>query len=172
MKKLFLLLALFGVVALTNVNAQSCAKKTASCAATCAKKAAAKMASMDENIEARVSAVSGETTYVKKSVCTHSGNVSFDQVEYCTKAGKFVNISPSKVAAPAKTCTKSATTAKSVNASNKKMGCTAAQKAKCAKTCTAAEKAACKANKGATIKNAEAPSNTGTVKLVKMEGEK
>lgn len=172
MKKLFLLLTFFGVFALANVNAQSCAKKSASCAASCAKKAAAKLASMDENVEARVSSVTGETTYVKKNVCAHSGNVSYEQVEYCTKAGKFVNVSPSAVAAPAKTCTKSATTAKSVNASNKSMGCTAAQKASCAKTCTAAEKAACKANKGASVKNTPAAATTGTAKLVKMESEK
>ena len=170
MKKVFLFLAFFGVLALADVNAQACSKKTASCAASCAKKAAAKMASMDENIEARVSSLTGETTYVKKNVCAKSGNVNFEQVEYCTKSAKFVNVSPSKVAAPAKTCTKSATTAKSVNASNKSMGCTAAQKAKCAKTCTAAQKAACGMKSGASVK-AEAPAKTSNAKLVKMENQ-
>lgn len=160
MKKVFLLLAFFGVLAIVDVNAQACAKKTASCAATCAQKAAAKMASMDANIETRLSATTGEKTYVKKSVCAQSGNVSFTPVEYCTKAGKFVNVSPSKAAS----CTKSATTAKSVNVAKKATSCTAAQKAACQKTCTAAEKAACQAKKAST-----SATKTATATMVKME---
>ncbi|MEL6866568.1 MAG: hypothetical protein AAFP19_19235, partial [Bacteroidota bacterium] len=60
MKKLFMLVAFFGVFTLA-ANAQTCTKsKSMSGKATCSKTAAAKVAAMDDSIEARTCAKSGK----------------------------------------------------------------------------------------------------------------
>ncbi len=114
------------------------AKTTATSAElpACPKAAAAKLASLDESIEAKTCAKSGNTSYYKKSTCATSGKVSLKEVKYCNTAKTFVNAAPSRAAevkevkadAPAKkACTKSTSTAK-------KACC--ASKAKTASTCT------------------------------------
>ena len=170
MKKLFFFLAFFGVLALVDVNAQQCSSMKSvsankqSCAATCAKTAAAKAASMDVNIEKRVHPVSQQVSYVRKSVCPASGNVSYDNVEYCTKSKQFINVSPTKANMQTKSCTKDVKGVKAIKASSTtpKTSCTAAQKAACAKTCTAAQKAACMDAKASSTAKSNAQ-----VKLVK-----
>ena len=80
MKKLFMLVALLGLVNLVQAQctksaktASATTKKSACCAKTAA--AAAKAASLDESIEKRVCEKSGKVSFVKKSVCEKSGNV-------------------------------------------------------------------------------------------------
>lgn len=108
MKKLFLLLAFSGAVGFA-ANAQCSGSKSASAAASvetpsahCAA-AAAKLASMDASIETRTCPQTGKVSYMKKNVSAEGGKATFTEVEYCSKSGKFINVSPSEKAA----CTKS-----------------------------------------------------------------
>jgi len=113
MKKLLFLFAFVGCLGLVNVNAQSCpySKKAATttgvekkvCAKTAA--AAAKLASMDDSIESKTCATSGNVSYFQKSTCAKSGKVSMNEVKYCSTAKKFVNASPETAAK--KSCAKS-----------------------------------------------------------------
>jgi hypothetical protein len=104
MKKFLFVFALMGLfVAGANAQAKTCSK---SCAKACEKKtasaeasAAAKAASMDDSIEKRVDA-STNTDYYVRRVSDNSGKVTFDKVEFCSKEGKFVNVSP-KAGGPA-----------------------------------------------------------------------
>ena len=119
MKKLFFLVAFFGLVAF-NVNAQSCNKSAKGTAKTvsadelpsCCVAAAAKLASMDDSIEGQKCEKSGKLTYYKKSTCPASGKVTSAEVKYCTTSKKFVNVSPSKKAAAAGKAKKVSATAK------------------------------------------------------------
>ena len=98
MKKFLFVFALMGLfVAGANAQAKTCSK---SCAKACEKKsasadagAAAKAASMDDTIEKRTDASTNQEYYVRR-VSDNSGKVSYDKVEYCSKDGKFVNVSP------------------------------------------------------------------------------
>ncbi|HMQ46676.1 MAG TPA: hypothetical protein PKA00_04000 [Saprospiraceae bacterium] len=162
MKGIMLTLAFLGVFALTSVQAQSCSKTQSTANASCCAKssadgAAAQAASLDNTIQRRVNAETGEVTYVRKTVCETSGKTSYDQVEYCTKSAKFINVSPQK-----QNCTKPCTegTAKGASAtkvSNKSTSC-----------CTEAEKAACCPNGSKTGASAKTSSNA-SVKLVKNQ---
>lgn len=98
MKKLFLLFAFTGVVALANAQAQQCQASMANSGnhACCAKTAAAKAAALDNTIEQRVNAETGEVSYVRKVSYAGTDKVTYTDVEYCTKAGKFINVSPGK----------------------------------------------------------------------------
>ena len=108
MKKLFLLLAFSGAVGFA-ANAQCSGSKSASAAASIetpdahGTAAAAKLASMDASIETRTCPHTGKVSYMKKNVSAENGKATFTEVEYCSKSGKFVNVSPSEKAA----CTKS-----------------------------------------------------------------
>ena len=147
MKKLFFLFAFMGIFAFA-AEAQT--------KACCASKAGAKVCSktMDKAASADASVVKqvsnkGEVTYVRKDVCPMSGKVSMKQVEYCTKSGKFVNVSPSEAKAA---CTKKASATK-VSSTSKKAAC-----------CKKGSKAAC--TKNASAKKA---ATTSSAKLVKNE---
>jgi len=146
MKKLFFLVAFFGLVAF-NVNAQSCnksakASKTVSAdeLPSCCVAAAAKLASMDDSIEGKKCEKSGKLTYYKNSTCATSGKVTSSEVKYCTKSKKFVNVSPSKkAAAVGGKNVKKAAVAKKVSATAKK-SCNPAACAKAGKTCSKSAK--------------------------------
>jgi hypothetical protein len=94
MKKLLFVFAFMGMFAMVSeAQTKSCSK---SCAKACEKKSAsaeAKAASLDPSIEARTETGTNETYYVRK-VSGTGGSVSYDKVEYCSKEGKFVNVSP------------------------------------------------------------------------------
>ena len=112
MKKLLFVFAFMGMFAMVSeAQTKSCSK---SCAKACEKKSAsaeAKAASMDPSIEARTETGSNETYYVRKVNGT-GGAVSYDKVEYCSKEGKFVNVSPKGKACCAKDKTGAACCAK------------------------------------------------------------
>lgn len=82
MKQFFLLLVFLGFVAMANVNAQ------------CTKSAAARTAALSSNIIEKKDAKTGEIVFLKKNVCPSTGQVSYAQVEYCSKSGQFVNATP------------------------------------------------------------------------------
>ncbi len=95
MKKLFLLFCLMGGLFVTTATAQH------ACGGAKAKaekvrvtpefqEAAARAAALDENIEARKDAETGEVSYVRKTVCPASGKVSYAAVQYCNKSEAFV----------------------------------------------------------------------------------
>ena len=184
MKKLFFLVAFFGLVAF-NTNAQSCNKsaKTAKTVSadelpTCCVAAAAKLASMDDSIEAKKCEKSGKLTYYQKSTCPASGKVTSAEVKYCTKDKKFVNVSPSKKAAAAGgKNVKKAAVAKKVSATAKK-SCDPAACAKAGKTCSKTAKTV-SAKKSCDPKNCDPAqckkgakvSKTTNAKLVKATAE-
>jgi hypothetical protein len=110
-KSIFLALFVFLGLAL---NAQ-CTKTSAAC---CANKKAqtnstttteTKVASLslvaeaeaaaekNENIQKRVSEKDGTITYYEKSVCEHSGSVSWNQVEYNSSEKKFTRVASASV---------------------------------------------------------------------------
>jgi hypothetical protein len=187
MKKVFFLFAFFGLLAFT-ANAQThkgCAGKatTSSEKATCYSTAATKAASLDQTVEQRLDAKTGQVTFVRKSVCATSGKVSYAQVEFCNKSKKFVNVSPAAaktVAAEKPQCSAKAS-ATAVSATGEKASCASkasdkagccASKAKATSTSTAA--AGCcsgKADKASCAAKASKASKTSEtkVKLVKQE---
>jgi hypothetical protein len=153
MKKIFVLFAFMSLVSFA-VNAQTCphAKKSSSSASVEATsdyaKTVAAAAAMDESIEQKVCAKSGNVSYEKKNVCEVSGKVSYTAVEYDAATAKFVNVSPSDAAA-----------------SGKKACCTGGSKKACcaggsAKSCT--KKSSSSASSSATESGAK-------VKMVKSE---
>ncbi len=124
MKKLFFVVALMGVFSF-GVNAQACCakksgascSKTAGTAAVSAEDAAviAKLVSNDASIEKRKDAATGAECYVKKEVCEKSGKVSYINLEFNSKEGKFVNVGPSDAAA--KSCSSKSACAKNTSSS-------------------------------------------------------
>lgn len=144
MKKLFLLLAFSGAVGFA-ANAQCSGSKSASASAAvsdetpgahCAA-AAAKLASMDASIETRTCPQTGKVSYMKKNVSAENGKATFTEVEYCSKSGKFVNVSPSEKAACTKSkagCTGDAKATK-VSSTGTGAGCCAGAKAASASCC-------------------------------------
>ncbi len=123
MKQFFLLLAFCGFFAALDANAQSCTKSTA-----------AKAAAMDQSIVKKVS-TSGEVSYMRKKVCPATGEVTYANVEYCSKSERFVPVSASytkpscskSVASCSKYYSKNAMAASFDTPAN----CTAAMKAAC-----------------------------------------
>lgn len=112
MKKLLFVFSFFLMAGMT-LNAQTTeAKKSCSktCAKTCTK--SAKTASVDasatqvasqmteaeiaaegsEDVKVKTCSVSGSKSFYQKSVCADSGNVSWDEVEYCTKSKTFTKV--------------------------------------------------------------------------------
>ncbi len=122
MKKLFFLFAFMGIFAFT-ATAQTkacCASKNAS--KVCSK-TMDKAASADASIVKQVSS-KGEVSYVRKEVCPVTGKTTMAAVEYCTKRGKFVNVSPSEAAKSASATKVSSTSKKACCAKGKKAACT------------------------------------------------
>ena len=103
MKKFFFLFAFIGLFAFAaNAQSKSCCagKKGAGAKVSCtaaSAEAAAKAANSDASIVKQVSD-KGEVSYTRKDVADN-GDVKYIPVEYCTKEGKFVNVSPSGVKA-------------------------------------------------------------------------
>lgn len=144
MKKLFFLFAFMGIFAFAT-EAQTkacCASKTG--AKVCSK-TMDKAASADANIVKQVSN-KGDVSYVRKEVCPMSGKVSLKQVEYCTKSGKFINVSPSDVAKKG--------TATKVSSTTKKACCKKGSKAACSKSAST-KKAATTSAKAKLVKETE-----------------
>ena len=130
MKKYFFLFAMLGLFAFT-AGAQCTKAKGASKAACCAKNkaAAAKAAKMDDSIVRQVSN-DGEVTYLRQIADIETGKVTSTPVEYCSKAGKFINVSPSGNKAA---CTKNGRASK-VSSTSKKACCAkGAKKGSCHK---------------------------------------
>ena len=127
MKKLFFLFAIMGIFAFA-AEAQTKACCASKAGAKVCSKTMDKAASVDASLVKQVSN-KGEVTYVRKEVCPMSGKVSMAQVEYCTKTGKFVNVSPSAKKAA---CTKKASATK-VSSTTKKACCAKGSKAACTK---------------------------------------
>ena len=170
MKKLFFLFAFLGLVSLS-ANAQKCSSAK-SAKATCMKssKAAATAASLDEAIESRTCAKSGSVSYVKKVVNSETGAVSYQDVEFCTKSKKFVNVSP--VANEKKMCTKGAKA--SMTAKGGKACCAKGAKASTVSmdgkaSCSKGAKAACCAKGAKKAKASASTSSDAKVKMVKNE---
>ncbi len=121
MKQFFLLMVIFGLVAITNIQAQ------------CTKNVESKAAALDANIIKKVDTKTGEVSYLRKTQCDYTGKVSYTNVEYCSKTGKFVNVAPSQKKSCIKSvanCTKSAGALYTSIHSNYPH-CTAAMKAAC-----------------------------------------
>ena len=123
MKKLLFVFALLGVFSIA-ANAQSCcAKKSgASCSKTAAVSAEdaaaiAKLVANDPSIEKRKDSATGAECYVRKEVCEKSGKVSFYNVEYNSKEGKFVNVGPSDAAGSTKSCSSKSACSKNASSS-------------------------------------------------------
>lgn len=136
MKRVLMIFALLGAFTFA-VNAQQmscCAgKKASSSAASCSKVDQAtldKAASADGSIVKQVSNT-GEVSYARKAVDAKTGQVSFTEVEYCTKVNKFINVSPTDADHAA--CAKDG----EANASN------AASTGKSKSCCSGAAKKAC-----------------------------
>ncbi len=112
MKHLILFFS-FVLFAVTSSNAQSCSKAAAGKACCAAKKSASASASTDNavqiasmtNVEAdaavaasngaitkRTCEMSGTTTYFEKSVCAHSGKVSWEEVQYDANKKAFTKV--------------------------------------------------------------------------------
>lgn len=104
MKKILIAFSFLMTVGLVSANAQ-CAKSTSATSgkSCCAKKSAsvdtkapsdeamAVAASLDPTIE-KVKAEDGTFSYQRKSVCEHSGSVSYAPVRYDEASAKFVSL--------------------------------------------------------------------------------
>lgn len=146
MKNLILLFS-FVLVGALSANAQSCSKATAGKACCASKKASTASASASTeadlaaeangNITKRTCEVSGATTYYQKSVCQHSGNVSWEEVEYDSNSKSFTKVASASME-------KDATTGKVLKKDGK--ACCKGDKSK---SCSAAKgsKKACAAEK-------------------------
>lgn len=122
MKQVFLLMAFFGLAAVTSLNAQ------------CTKSAAARVASLSSDIIEKKDPATGELKYLKKKVCPATGEVSYTSVEFCSKTAQFVNATPTYKAS----CVKSASACSKAYGKNTMMvsndlpaHCLMAQKAAC-----------------------------------------
>ena len=129
MKKILFSLFFFSMM-IVGAQAQkaSCAKsctKSAAASAHCQEKApsaastasfnnsdaAMKVASLDASIETRKDAATGNTYYVRKETCAHSGTVSYVDLSFDPTTNTFVNVSPVKAAGAASGCGSKATSA-------------------------------------------------------------
>lgn len=134
MKKTILLFALFAFAVVgTQAQTKACTghkdKTEAKAACSSADKALLeKAAAADATVEART-AEDGSTYYVRK-VAGENGETSYVPVKYCTKAGKFINESPSEG------CSGDKAEAKATSADGKTKAC-CAEGAKKGKACCA-----------------------------------
>ena len=168
MKKLFMLFAVIGLFSATSVNAQTCCSKSKTASAACTA-AAATAASLDTDIEKRMSEETGAVFYVRKVVNSDSGT-TYTNVEYNSDTKKFVNVSPTgTTAAKASCCSKgkgstaTATSGKATATSGK----ATATSGKAASCCSKGkDKAACTKKSAST----SAVKKTTTAKVVKTSG--
>lgn len=108
------LILFFSVIlfAATTSNAQSCSKAAAGKSCCAAKKSASASASSDNSVQIasftndadaavaasngsitkRTCEMSGATTYFEKSVCAHSGKVSWEEVQYDADKKAFTKV--------------------------------------------------------------------------------
>ena len=93
-------------------------------------------AEKNENIQKRVSEKDGAISYYEKSVCAHSGSVSWNQVEYNTSDKKFTRVASASVERTGVAPSEVKTT-KACSAQDQK----ACGKAKDGKACCATKKA-------------------------------
>lgn len=171
MKKLFLLLAFSGAVGFA-ANAQCSGSKSASAAASVetpdahGTAAAAKLASMDASIETRTCPHTGKVSYMKKNVSAENGKATFTEVEYCSKSGKFVNVSPSEKAA----CSKSkAGCSGDAKADAKATKVSATGGAGCCAGAKAASASCCDKSKSSSASSVGTTKKVATAKLVSNE---
>lgn len=159
MKNLFFLFAFMGFFAFTaTAQDKACCAKNASSEKACSK-TMDKAASVDASIVKQV-ANDGEVSYTRKSVSPDNGEVSFTDVEYCTKSGKFVNVSPSGKKAA---CSKKASATKVSSVSEKKECCEKGKEKAC---CAKGEVKSCHST-GKMTEGSKAVNETGAkVKLV------
>lgn len=149
MKRITLVFAALMAFGLTGLQAQSCAKMKAACAAkktsvaqSChgTSAAAAQLASLDETIESRKCEQTGKVSYVRKDADPATGQVVFTSVNYDAELGKFVNVSPTAMKAccdkdeATGCCSKGLGTAMNASLEGKAKCSSAAVKAHCAKT--------------------------------------
>ncbi len=131
MKKLFFLFAFMGLFTFA-ASAQTkacCASKSASsksCSAKLDKAMIDKAASADKSIVKQVSD-NGEVSYSRKEVDSSNGEVKLTAVEYCSKAEKFVNVSPTD---GSKACCKKGEGTK-VSSTDKKASCSKKEMKSC-----------------------------------------
>jgi hypothetical protein len=99
----FLFLVAFMTLGLAGVQAQSCSKASEGKACCASKKSSATSsvsstseadmaAAADANIQKRTCEMSGTTTYFQKSVCSASGNVSWEEVKFDAETKKFTKV--------------------------------------------------------------------------------
>lgn len=134
MKRVLLFFALLGTFALA-ANAQSkacCAgKKASDKTESCLK---ADQAAMDEAAADDASIVKqvskdGEVKYLRKEINEKTGEVTYVDVEFCTKSNKFVNVSPSE--GNPSCCTKTAKAKKASRKDGEKACCSEEEKKAC-----------------------------------------
>ena len=149
MKKIIVALCLL-VFAGTSVNAQKCSKKSKkACAATCAKKKAAMKTSetetkvlsamaeadvaaeADENIQVRECAKSGAKSYYQKSVCSKSGKVAWNEVEFDKEKKEFTRVASASAENDVEKMVEDAIPSE---AKTEKKTCSKAEKKACAKS--------------------------------------
>lgn len=189
MKKLVFVLTvmIFGTLSLSAQEAtmekKSCSKKSTACCASKAKaagtagtaetkvlSAAESLADAQEDITKRVCAESGSTSFYKKAVCSTSGKISYQEVEFDAEKNQFVNVSPNDIG----DANEAGTIIKAVNMENVKVdakkGVTAAADKKMAKKacCADGAKKACCSKDGAK----KACSKDGAKKACSKEGAK
>lgn len=156
MKTMSLLFTLLLTAGMLSVQAQSCADRHAEAKSASVKSchgsataAAAKFAAQDENIIEKVCPVTGKVAYMEKITCTHSGKVTYADVEFDAEQAKFVRLASLEEGGQ-------------VPAHAKAAGC-ASKKAACC-----SNNKACCAHKSADARSA-ATSEKATVKLVKSQ---
>ncbi len=138
MKYFFLFTAAFSLLAFAEVQAQNPGNIRVASFANSAD-AAAQAAARDASIEKRFDKETGRISYVRKSISSLTGEVRYNPVEYCSRSGKFINLSPR-----GQSCTKSKVSlgraAHAVQVSGSfHPAPSLAQRAACAKACTKAK---------------------------------
>lgn len=139
MKYFFLFTAAFGLFAFAEAQAQNPGNIRVASFANRAADAVAQAAARDASIEKRFDKETGRVTYVRKSISSLTGEVRYNPVEYCSRSGKFINLSPR-----GQSCTKSKVSmgrdAHAVQVSGSfHPAPSLAQRAACAKACTKAK---------------------------------
>ena len=94
MRKLFLLFATLCLVYSYSTAQEKPIK--ASPASITYNNPASKAAAKDPNIQEYVNPATHEVIYLSKNVCSTTGKVSYDTLEYCSKSQKFVSVAPVK----------------------------------------------------------------------------
>ncbi|MCB0569188.1 MAG: hypothetical protein KDC66_05470 [Phaeodactylibacter sp.] len=142
MKRIVLFTVAIGLIAFSGVQAQS--GSGAGSAAVSVQEEAEQAAAHDASIEKRVDRETGRVYYVRKNASGPTGESDYCTVEYCSRSGKFVNVSPKgqSCTKPQAPCIRSASLAG--QSSNHRPAAThsLAQKAACAGACAGKNAAA------------------------------